>query len=286
LNCTFKEPNADYLVIAGPTASGKTSLSFEYAENFNGEIIGCDSVQVYKGFDIGSAKPNAKELATFPHYLIDVITWEQDYDAGKYAVAALEKIREIKSRGKLPIVVGGTGLYLRALQGNNFASNLPKDAQLRVELDAMSKEALMEELKKCDPKRAADLHPNDKLRIMRAVEIFRLSGKTLEQLNTENAQQAPVLPTHEAIILNPERSVLHKRIELRVGMMLGDGLVNEVKGLLAQGCPKNAKPMQSIGYKQVVDMLDGQIKPQDLEEKIVFATRQFAKRQCTWFAKY
>lgn len=271
----------DAIAVIGPTASGKSALAMQLAKERNGEIVSCDSVQVYKDFDIGSAKPTKAEQAEVPHHLIDVVTWREPMDAGRYARLAEAAIRDIRARGRLPIVVGGTGLYLRALVADRWHGDLPKDEQLRIQLEDQTNEQLIETLKKIDPERAAELHANDRVRLLRAVEIATLAGGDWR----EKQQKAePILRPH-IIRLDPDRTLLHKRIALRAQQMLDLGLIDEVRRILASGCPPDARPMLSIGYKQAADYLAGTLPEPDIAEAITIATRQYAKRQNTWFKK-
>jgi tRNA dimethylallyltransferase len=270
-----------YLAITGPTGSGKSHLAKILATGLNGEIVGCDSVQIYRNFDIGSAKESQAIRMQIPHHMIDIIDWQQSYDAAQYARDARKVIADINRRGKIAIVAGGTGLYLRALIGNKF-HDLPTDPELRAELAKLSTETLYRELVDLDPERAKILHQNDRVRLLRAVELVKLLGKSMGEIVTIDAPQ--FLP-EISIYVNPARPILHKKIEERSHRMLDDGLIDEVQSLLKSGCPTSIKPMQSIGYAQVVKFLGGSIEKADLTDKIIFATRQYAKRQCTWFGK-
>ncbi len=274
---------ARVVVIAGPTGSGKSALALAAALSLNGEVIGCDSVQLYRGFDVGSAKPTPAELARVPHHLIDVLDGGEECDAARYATLARAAIAAVQSRGKTAIVAGGTGLYLRALLGAAFHADLPKDEALRDELRALGTGELHARLAALDPARAAALHPNDRFRVVRALELFMLLGKPLAALGPPPPLSSP-LATH-TIILDPDRAVLHAAIASRTAAMLAQGLVAEVAALLARGVPPDAKPMQSIGYKQVALYLAGGLSPAALPEVIMAATRQYAKRQTTWFKK-
>lgn len=269
-----------YITVAGPTASGKSSLALKLAQNFQGEIINCDSVQVYRDFNIGSAKPSVEEQKLVPHHLFDLVTGNDGYDAAVYARQGRAVIEEVASRGKLPIVVGGTGLYLRALWGDSFHS-LPKDENLRIELAKIKNESLYEELKFIDPKRASEIHLNDRFRLLRAVELIRLLKGPISSQNPSDSKEDESFK----IKMQLDRPLLHKRIAQRSEEMLKEGLVAEVKGLISQGIDQNAKPMQSIGYKQVCEFLDGDLSEGQLLERIIIATRQYAKRQETWFKK-
>ncbi|NRA44452.1 MAG: tRNA (adenosine(37)-N6)-dimethylallyltransferase MiaA [Oligoflexales bacterium] len=275
---------ASFLSVIGPTASGKSSLALGLAQEFGAELVNCDSVQVYRGFDIGSAKPSAAEQDLVPHHLLDCVSWHEDYDAARFAEMARSSILEINRRGKLAIVVGGSGLYLRFLWGQSF-HELPSDPVLREELNSQDSGSLYKRLQSLDPLRAEQLHPKDKFRITRAIEINLLAGKTISELT--KASVKATFPPLGVIFINRERSELHERIAQRASAMLAQGFLDEVKSLLALGCPHDAKPMQSIGYKQAVDYLEGQslYNKAQLLEKIIVATRQYAKRQLTWYRK-
>lgn len=267
------------IAIIGPTASGKSGLALALAERIKGEIVSCDSVQVYKRFNIGSAKPNLEERHRVPHHLIDLVSWNETFDAARYRELALQSIKEISERGHVPIIAGGTGLYFRALCGEKF-HDLPSDVELRKQLDTLSNEALMKKLQELDLVRAKKLHPNDRFRLMRACEISMLTGQSLASLS-EGEDIAAIQPF--TVLCNPPREDLLEIIQKRSVKMLQDGLVDEVESLLKQGCPDSAKPMQSIGYRQVCEYLKGDISENQLLEKIVIATRQYARKQLMWF---
>jgi tRNA dimethylallyltransferase len=270
-----------YIAVTGATGSGKSRLAKAIATELGGEIVGCDSVQVYRDFDIGSAKESTAARLEIPHHLIDIIDWHCTYDAAQYARDARKAIAEINGRGKIAVVAGGTGLYLRALSGDKF-HDLPTDPEIRAELDKLSSEALYLELAIIDPERAAILHKNDRVRLLRAVELVKLMGKPISETVRSIA---PEFPPSLTIYINPPRADLHKTIEARSRKMVEHGLIGEVQALIDRGCPTTIKPMQSIGYAQVVGLIEGSIKRSELVDKIVFATRQYAKRQCTWFGK-
>lgn len=269
-----------YIAVIGPTASGKSDLAMRLAQELNGELVNCDSVQIYRGFDIGAAKPTLEEQALVPHHLVNLLNWNEDFDARKFAARADEAIEEIRSRGRLPIVVGGTGLYLRALWQDGF-HDLPKDNQLRVELGKMSLEDLRGELDRLDPQRSVEIHGNDRFRLQRAVEVAKLLGHSVKDL------EAPTSRRDEAFVIhmNVPRPTLHERIRLRSKKMLVQGLIEEVSGLLAAGVDPQSKPMQSIGYLEVTKFLQKELDRNEVEEAIIIATRQYAKRQETLFRK-
>ena len=272
-----------YLAIVGPTGSGKSALAMELALALNGEIVGCDSVQIYRGFDIGSAKPSAADQRLIPHHLISVIDPTDPYDAATYAGDATAAIAAIERRGRLSIVVGGTGLYLRALLGQGFTADLPGDPILRAALRQRPLAELWSELKSKDPERAQQIHPNDRFRVERALELVKLLGRPLREAGITGS--APADPRAVVVVVERERSELHRLIAERTLAMTQQGLVSEVQGLLAAGVPQGAKPMQSIGYAQAAAFLAGQLAQEDLLSAIEAATRQYAKRQITWFRK-
>ena len=271
----------DFIVVGGPTASGKSSLALELAVAISGEIVCCDSVQIYRGFDLGSAKPSKKERQTVPHHLFDEFAWNENCDAAVYAAKAKAAITLIRSKGRMPILVGGTGLYLRALLGQQWDDDIPSDERLRAQLDEREKADLFAQLTAIDPRRAAQLHVNDRFRVRRALEINLLTGAPVREPKTSNDQNR----SHIMIYLNPPKEWLHLRINLRTQAMLDEGLVDEVKGLLKAGVSADCKPMRSIGYKEVASMLDGRLAEEELEGVISLATRQYAKRQTNLYNK-
>ncbi len=275
------------IAILGPTASGKSSLGLQLAEHLmkNGrpvEIVACDSVQIYRGFDLGSAKPSQDEQAAIPHHMIDIRDASENFDAATYKNLAAQAIREIQARDHIPILIGGTGLYFRALSNNQQFHDLPHDAELRHSLAQLSNNELHEQLKKIDPERAAAIHPHDHFRLARAMEIATLKTRSSAPFMPKGEFTAPHFFT---IIRNPDRKKLHERIARRAQQMLQIGLLEEVEELLKNGAPRDCKAMQSIGYRQCVEYLQGEIPKSELADRIIFATRQYAKRQCTWFKK-
>lgn len=271
-----------YVVIAGPTASGKSSLAMRLAAHLNGEIVACDSVQVYRGFDIGSAKPSRDEQNQIRHHMIDIAEWTIDYNADRYGQDARQRILDIMTRSRTPFVVGGTGLYLRALRQQEWHSDIPKDEGLRKILEQKETSELYKDLHQGDPARARQIHPNDKIRLVRALEIIHSAGAIPRE---DSRCDIDSFAEPFIIKLDPPRAALHGSIEKRTQSMIEMGLVNEVQRLLDDGCPPIAKPMQSIGYKQVVELIEGKIERNELARKIIEATRQYAKRQTTWFKK-
>ncbi len=274
----------DYIAIAGPTASGKSSLALELARVMGGEIINCDSVQLYKGFDIGSAKPSLDEQKLCPHHLIDELDWSDPYDARRFSSQAAALLQEVRARGAVPIIVGGTGLYLRALWQQNF-DDLPKSESLRQQLQKCSTSDLLRRLIELDPKRAEQLHPNDRFRICRSLEVVELTKKPFPQPKPSAYQASSIRRRCLAVKLEVDRAQLHQRIAVRTQQMLANGLIEEVQGLLEGGVAPDCKVMQSIGYREVVAMLQGKLPANELQEAITIATRQYAKRQETWFRR-
>jgi tRNA dimethylallyltransferase len=284
----MKPPTAPrLLVIAGPTASGKTALAVDLAERLNGELIGADSVQVYRGLDLGSAKPTAQELRGVTHHLLDVCDLEEPFDAGRYVTLADRAIAETLARGRVPIVVGGAGLYLRALV-RGLAQGIPSDPTLRAALNERASKGAEElarmhdELAAVDPAYAAKIHRTDPIRIVRALEVFALSG---EPISSHHRRHAAEPARYEALFvgLDVPRPVLAERIAKRARAMLVGGWVDEVRALLAAGRAWDLKALRSVGYAEVVAHLRGELAAAELEETIVKSTREFAKRQRTWF---
>lgn len=280
------------VVIAGPTASGKTALAIELARALGGEIVTADSMQVYRGFDIGTAKADANERAAAIHHMLNVAAPDESYSAARYVQDAAAVCDDILSRGKLPIIAGGTGLYIDSLlSGRDFAERGEgESAELRAELaaeyDERGGEAMLECLREFDPERAAILHPSDKRRIVRAIEIYKLTGRTISE---HDAYTKTLPPRYDAarIVLNySERSALYARIDARVDEMCSRGLFDEVAGLLRAGVPEECTAMQAIGYKEAVRALRGDITRAQAVEQIKLASRRYAKRQLTWFRRW
>ena len=274
------------IFILGPTASGKTSLALTLAERLPVELVSVDSAQVFVGMDIGTAKPDADTLARYPHHLINLITPDRRYSAAAFRTDALRVMKDIVARGKVPLLVGGTMLYFKALR-EGLADLPPADAALRGELDAKAARlgwpVLHAELARLDPETASRLDPNDAQRIQRALEIVLTTGRSLGELYASQKKQPFPFRTVELGLLPSDRTVLHARIAERFRAMLDSGLVAEVESLrrtypLDAGLPS----MRSVGYRQVWEMLEGRIPYAELEDRGIFATRQFAKRQLTW----
>lgn len=276
--------------IVGPTACHKTDYSIDLAERVGGEIVSADSVQVYTGMDVGSAKPTLEERRGIPHHMLDCVPVDTpDFSVAQYRAMAAEAIEGILSRGNVPIVVGGSGLYVNSLTYPlGFA--VPKDATAREQMDALYAEnpqAAFERLKECDPASAARLHVHDRKRIVRALEVYECSGKPLSFYGNgfQNAgdRTAPFEPL--MLGLTMERNALYERIERRVDNMFRRGLVAEARGIYARGYDRNLPAMQSIGYKQLFSHFDGDCTLNEAVERIKLDTRHFAKRQFTWFLR-
>ena len=276
------------IVIVGPTASGKTALSIELAKRINGEIVSCDSMQIYKEMDIGSAKPSKEEMQGIKHYLIDCIEPDERFSVAEYKKQAERAIEEIISKGKTPIVIGGTGLYADSLIYGIEYPEIEFDEEYRNELEAKAntKEGLEElyyNAKKIDEKAIQKISANDKKRIIRILEIFHATGKTKTELEAESRKHE-VKYEYITFAIDMDRQVLYDRINRRVDIMIEKGLIDEVKKLL-QKYKKFPTAMQGLGYKEVVEYLDGVLTKEEMIEKIKQETRRYAKRQLTWFRK-
>ncbi len=276
-------------VICGPTASGKTRLAVELALAHNGEVVSADSMQIYRTMDIGTAKPTVQEMRGVPHHMLDVAEPDEDFSVARYVDMATKCVDDILARGKLPILAGGTGLYIDSLlSGRDFAAFDP-DSALRGQLEAQfaqkGGEVMLAELGKIDPEAAARLHPNDAKRIIRALEVFYSTGKTISQHNLETRS---IPPRYEALTLAlafERREDMWTRIDCRVDEMMEAGLVDEVQGLLDRGIPDKCTAMQAIGYKEMVSALRGDGDVLRAAEEIKLRSRQYAKRQLTWFGR-
>jgi tRNA dimethylallyltransferase len=275
------------IVLAGPTASGKTALAVELAEALGGEIVGADSVQVYRGLDIGSAKPTAEELRGVPHHLLDVADLDEPFDAARYVALADRAIAEVRARGRVPLVAGGTGLYLRALV-RGLAAGIPSDPAVRAALNersARGPEELLRmhaELSAVDPAYAARIHPTDPVRIVRALEVYAVSG---EPISAHHARHQEEAPRYHALFLalDVPRPLLRERIAKRAGEMFARGWVEEVRAVLERGYSPDLKPLRSLGYAEVVRHVREGVPREQTERDVVSATAAFAKRQRTWF---
>ena len=277
------------LVICGPTASGKTALAAELALRFGGEVVSADSMQVYRRMDIGTAKPTQSEQRGVPHHMIDVAEPEENYSVARYVADAVPIVDGILARGKLPIIAGGTGLYIDHLvAGRQFAPFQP-DSGLRPQLQARARQeglpALYAQLAQVDPDAAGSIHPNDEKRIIRALEVFLSTGKPLSQHDRES-RALPSRYTPLTIVLNfAQRPHLWERIDRRVGQMMAQGLEGEVRALLESGIPPDCTAMQAIGYKELAAAIRSGLPVQSGAEEVKLRSRQYAKRQLTWFRR-
>jgi len=279
------------IALMGPTASGKTALALDWAQRFGGEIVSVDSALVYRGLDIGAAKPDAAELACVPHHMIDVRDPWQRYSAAEFAADARAAIATILARGNLPILTGGTGLYFQALL--HGLSPMPEaDAATRAAITEEAVEhgwpALHEQLSEVDPEAAARIHATDPQRIQRALEVFRLSGKPISAWQREAAADRLPCRVLKVIVSPRDRAVLHARIEQRLDAMLDAGFLDEVRRLRALPelravpQPLELPALRAVGYRQAWEHLDGATSPAEFRDRAIFATRQLAKRQVTW----
>ncbi len=281
------KPNV--LVICGPTASGKTALAVALAQRLSGEVVSADSMQIYRRMDIGTAKPTAEEMGGVPHHMIDVADPEENYSVARYVAEAVPIVDNIIARGKVPVIAGGTGLYIdHLIAGRRFAP-FRADSGLRAELQDRAKAeglpALREQLAAVDPEAAARIHPNDEKRVIRALEVYLSTGKTISQHDRES-RQVPDRYTPLTIALNfKDRADLWERIDRRVDEMMDRGLEQEVRRLLAEGVPPDCTAMQAIGYKEMAAaILEGRPASEGAEE-VKLRSRQYAKRQLTWFRR-
>lgn len=277
------------LVVTGPTATGKTALSVELAKKLDGEIVSADSMQIYRGMDIGTAKVTKAEMQNIPHHMIDIADPSEDYSVSRYVEEADAAVRGILSRGRLPIVAGGTNLYIDSLiAGLDFAEKA-EDAALRESLnkqyDDMGGEAMLEHLRGFDPERAAKLHPADKRRIVRAVEIYILTGETITRHDEETKKRPKRYDAVKIALTFADRAVLYDRINARVDKMVSDGLFDEVKGLLDSGLSQESTSMQAIGYKEPAAYFRGEMSRDAAIELIKLSSRRYAKRQLTWLRR-
>ena len=275
------------IVICGPTASGKTATSIELAKKLNGEIISADSMQIYKDMDIGTAKPTKEEMQGIKHYLLDFVSPEERYSVAQYKQDAKKAIKEILTKGKTPIIVGGTGLYVDSLIYEIEYNDINIDENYREELEKIQEKEGLEKLYQMaieiDPIAMEKISKNDKKRIMRVLEIYKATGKTKTQQEIESRQK-PVEYDYKVFAINWDREILYQRINKRVDIMINQGLIKEVQNILAK-YNKFPTAMQGLGYKEVVEYINGVCAKEEMIEKIKMETRRYAKRQLTWFRK-
>ena len=276
------------ICVAGPTASGKTALAVELAKELHGEVVSCDSMQVYKYMDIGTAKPTIEEREGVVHHMLDVAEPQEDFSVSRYCRMASPIIDDILSRGKTAIIAGGTGLYMDSLiRGNEFAPypSTGRREQLEARAEQEGIEVLMDQLKAVDPETAARLHLSDRKRIIRALEIYLETGETM---TAHNLRTQAIPPKYSPIWLGldfAQRQQLYDRIDRRVDVMLKMGLVEEIRSLLSRGIPSSCTAMQAIGYKEFVGALDGHCTVEEAADLVRQSSRRYAKRQLTWFRR-
>lgn len=271
------------IVICGPTASGKTKLGIDLANRINGEIISSDSMQIYKDMDIGTAKPTIEERAAAVHHLVDFVSPDQRYSVADFKKDATEKIKDILSRGKTPIIVGGTGLYVNSLIYNIEFKEQETDLNYREELEKLDIEKLYEMAMKIDEEACKKISEKDRKRIIRILEIYHTTGKTKTELEAESRKKVEY--DYRIFVLNWDREELYERINYRVDLMMEAGLIDEVKSLLEK-YKDFPTALQGLGYKEVKEYLDGILTKEEMIEKIKQETRRYAKRQLTWFRAY
>ena len=276
------------IVVAGPTASGKTRLSIEIAKALNGEIVNADSMQIYKYMNIGSAKPTPKEQSEAKHHLIDFLEPDEEFSVADYTELAHKTIAAIAASGKIPVLCGGTGLYINSVVNDITFGEMDTDYRLRDELNELAKkygaEYLLDMLKEFDPESAQKLHPGNLRRIIRAIEFYRTSGTPISvhqrQTKQKESRYDPLM-----LCIKWNREILYDRINKRVDIMLDEGLIDEVKNLAGMGYTKELNSMKGIGYKEVIDYLEGKMNFNDTVELIKQSSRRYAKRQLTWFRR-
>ena len=276
------------ICIAGPTASGKTALAVELAKELNGEVVSCDSMQVYRRMDIGTAKPTKDEMQGIAHHMLDVADPEEDFSVSRYCAMAEPIVADILRRGKTAIIAGGTGLYMDSLIRGNVFAPFPSTGvreELEAQADNLGMDAMLSRLQSVDPEAAARLHLSDRKRILRALEVYLETGETI---TAHNRRTQAIPPRFRPLWLGLDfenRADLYERIDRRVGLMLEAGLMEEIQGLLASGIPPRATAMQAIGYKEFVDALEGRCTLEQAADQVRQSSRRYAKRQLTWFRR-
>ena len=276
------------ICIAGPTASGKTALAVELAKELNGEVVSCDSMQIYRRMDIGTAKPTADEMQGVVHHMLDVAEPEEDFSVSRYCEIAAPIVDDIIARGKTAIIAGGTGLYMDSLIKGNVFAPFPSTGMrenLEAQADAEGMDAMLALLQSIDPEAAARLHPADRKRIIRALEVYYETGETITE---HNRKTQAIPPKYSPLWLGldfEERSELYSRIDRRVDIMLEAGLVEEIRNLLAEGISPKCTAMQAIGYKEFVASLSGNGTIAEAADQVRQSSRHYAKRQLTWFRR-
>lgn len=276
------------ICVAGPTASGKTDLAVALARELGGEVVSCDSMQVYRRMNIGTAKPTAEEMGEIPHHMLDVCDPDEDFSVSRYCAMATPIVEDILARGKTAVIAGGTGLYMDSLiRGNDFAPYpaTGRREALEAQAEAEGIEPLMERLRAIDPDTAARLHLSDRRRIIRALEIYEETGRTMTQHNLDTQAKPPRFAPLWLGLDFEDRQTLYDRIDLRVDRMLDLGLMEEIEALLSSGVPPRATALQAIGYKEFVAALAGEITMDQAIADVKRGSRRYAKRQLTWFRR-
>ena len=276
------------ICIAGPTASGKTALAVELAKAIDGEVVSCDSMQVYKGMDIGTAKPTQEEMQSVVHHMLDVAEPWEDFSVSRYCQMATPIVDDIIARGKTAIIAGGTGLYMDALiRGNSFAPypSTGMREKLEAQADREGMDAMLTLLHSIDPEAAARLHLKDRKRILRALEVYYETGETITAHNRKTQALPPRYIPIWFGLEDVQRQTLYERIDRRVEQMLSNGLLDEIRTLLAKGISENCTAMQAIGYKEFIDALNGRCTIQEAAALVQQSSRHYAKRQLTWFRR-
>lgn len=276
------------IILTGPTAAGKTKLSIALAKAVNGEIISADSMQVYRHMNIGSAKIQPKEMQGVKHYLVDILEPTQDFNIVLFQKLAKQAITEIYAKGKVPILVGGTGFYIQSVLYDIDFQESAEDTALRVELEQLAQEKgavfLHDILKECDPAAAQEIHENNIKRVIRAIEFHRQTGRKISEHNAAEREKKPAYDSRY-FVLTDQRDRLYEAIDRRVDNMIAEGLVDEVKKLVELGCRRDSTAMQGLGYKEIISYLIGEIPLEEAVYRIKRDTRHFAKRQLTWFRR-
>ena len=276
------------ICVAGPTASGKTSLSIALAKALDGEVISCDSMQIYRGMDIGTAKPTPEEMGSIVHHMLDVVSPADDFSVSRYCEMADPILQDILARGKTAIITGGTGLYMDALiRGNSFAPfpSTGMREKLEAEADTIGMEAMAKKLRAIDPESADRLPVNDRKRIVRALEVYYETGETITEHNRKTQAIPPKYHPIWFALEDENRQDLYDRIDRRVDLMLELGLMAEIHKLLEEGIPEKATSMQAIGYKEFIDAIHGRCTVQEAADLVKQSSRRYAKRQLTWLRR-
>ena len=283
------ENQKNLIILTGPTAAGKTALSIRLAKAVGGEIISADSMQVYRHMDIGSAKVTHEEMDGVCHHLIDVLEPDEEFHVVKFQEMAKKAIKQIYDKGKIPILVGGTGFYIQSVLYDIDFTQTDEDEDFREQLENLAREkgneVLFEKLRRIDPKACENLHPNNVKRVIRAIEFYEKSGGKRISEHNEEQHEKPSPYCYTYFVLTDDRAILYEKINRRVDNMLENGLVEEVMRLREMGCSKDLVSMQGLGYKEILDYLEGACALEDAVYRIKRDTRHFAKRQITWFKR-